>query len=369
MALRKIRLGELIEQTNNTNSSLEFGINDVMGVTITKDVIPTKADIKDTDLSKFLIVKPKEFVYNPRTHGKKIGLGFNWGDKPFIITWNDISFKIKDQKIIIPEYLFMILNRNEWDRKACFDSWGSSTVVFSWESMCDIEIELPDLPTQEKFVKVYLSMLENQKSYERGLDDIKLVCDAYIEDLRKSKELRPLSKFLTRRMEKNKNFTVKKLLGVGKDGFIEPKQSKDETNGHICYLVKNGDFVFAPPQLHAGAIDYYQKAEVVKCSDAYIVFYINNEMELDPFYLLMMLKNKNNQKKIWYFRDGVREQFDFDQLCELEIPVPLLIVQKSLAEIYKVYLTRKQINEQLKEQIKNICPILIKGSIEEAKEA
>ena len=51
--------------------------------------------------------------------------------------------------------------------------------------MCDIEIELPDLETQEKFVNVYQAMCENQKAYERGLDDLKLVCDAYIEDLRK----------------------------------------------------------------------------------------------------------------------------------------------------------------------------------------
>ncbi len=71
-----VRLGECIEQTENRNYGLTYGVNDVVGMTISKQIIPTKADVKNTDLTKFLIVSPREFVYNPRTHGKKIGLGF-----------------------------------------------------------------------------------------------------------------------------------------------------------------------------------------------------------------------------------------------------------------------------------------------------
>ena len=41
--------------------------------------------------------------------------------------------------------------------------------------------------------------------------------------------------------------------------------------------------------------------------------------------------------------------------------------QKSIVDIYNIYLERKKINEQLKTQIKNICPILIKGSLEEGR--
>lgn len=49
----------------------------------------------------------------------------------------------------------------------------------------------------------------------------------------------------------------------------------------------------------------------------------------------------------------------------MEIPIPDTKVQKAIAEIYSVYVERKKINEQLKAQIKDICPILIKGSLEE----
>lgn len=71
MALTKYKLGELLELTTETNEKLEYGPDSVRGMTITKEIIPTKADIKNMDLSKFLVVHPHEFVFNPRTHGKK----------------------------------------------------------------------------------------------------------------------------------------------------------------------------------------------------------------------------------------------------------------------------------------------------------
>lgn len=71
MALTKCTLGSLIELSANTNADLLYGADAVRGMTITKQIIPTKADVSATDLSKFLVVSPEEFVYNPRTHGKK----------------------------------------------------------------------------------------------------------------------------------------------------------------------------------------------------------------------------------------------------------------------------------------------------------
>ena len=41
--------------------------------------------------------------------------------------------------------------------------------------------------------------------------------------------------------------------------------------------------------------------------------------------------------------------------------------EQAIVEIYNCYVKRKAINERLKEQIKGICPILIKGSLEEGK--
>jgi type I restriction enzyme S subunit len=52
---------------------------------------------------------------------------------------------------------------------------------------------------------------------------------------------------------------------------------------------------------------------------------------------------------------------------EVQVPIPTIEIQKNIVDIYDVYNNRKRINEKLKQQIKNICPILIKGAIEEGK--
>ena len=113
MGLTKYSIGELIELVEETNSAGQFGPDDVRGMTITKEIIPTKADVSGTDLSKFLVVHPKEFVFNPRTHGKKIGFGYNDTASSFIISWNNIAFRVKEtsKDIILPEYLFLHFNR------------------------------------------------------------------------------------------------------------------------------------------------------------------------------------------------------------------------------------------------------------------
>ncbi len=64
---------------------------------------------------------------------------------------------------------------------------------------------------------------------------------------------------------------------------------------------------------------------------------------------------------------SARETFDWIDMCDVKIPIPDIKIQKSIVEIYNAYLMRRDINEKLKLQIKDLCPVLIKGSIKEAK--
>ena len=111
--MKKYKLGELIELVEETNSRGMYGPKDVRGMTITKEIIPTKADVANTDLRKFLVVHPDEFVFNPRTHGKKIGFGYNNSKKCFLISWNNIAFRVKSDALntVIPSYVFLHFNR------------------------------------------------------------------------------------------------------------------------------------------------------------------------------------------------------------------------------------------------------------------
>lgn len=371
MALTKCRLGELIELTSETNNNNLFNSQDVQGVTITKQFIPTKADVDNTDLKKFLVIRPKDFVFNPRTHGKHIGFGYNNTNKSFITSWNNVGFRVKEGKkdLILDKYLFLHFNRDEWDRKACYCSWGSSTEVFSWEALCDMFIELPDFPTQQKYVDIYNAMVANQQSYERGLDDLKLVCDGYIEDLRRQMPCEKIAPYISPCNEKNDDNEVKLFQGVTVDHvFTDPKRiAEDSENGCI---VRNGQFAFNKVmKAHNTKLPIaLREGPACVVSSSYQVFEICDKKKLLPNYLLLWMNRDETQRYAGFISFGTtRDIFSFEDMGEISIPIPDINIQQDIIDVFHVYKKRSKINEKLKAQIKNICPILIRGSLEEAR--
>ncbi len=102
------------------------------------------------------------------------------------------------------------------------------------------------------------------------------------------------------------------------------------------------------------------------CSSSYVVFRSKDESTLFPRYLMLFFSRPEFNRYARYNSWGsARETFDWEEMCNVEIPIPDIKVQKAIAEIYSVYIERKAISEKLKAQIKDICPILIKGSLKE----
>lgn len=371
MGLSRYKLGELIELVTETNSDLKYQENDVRGMTITKEIIPTKANVKNTDLSKFLVVHPNEFIFNPRTHGKKIGFGYNNSNKAFLISWNNIAFSLSEygRKLALPKYLFLHFNRSEWDRAACFSSWGSSTEVFSWNALCDMDIDLPSLAIQQKYVNVYNAMLSNQKAYERGLEDLKLTCDAYIEDLRRQIPCESIGPYIDSVNENNSENAYTHVQGVESGGsFIDTRANMQGVDIGKYTVVRKGNIAYNPSRINIGSIALYNSDEPCVVSPMYSVFKVTDTDKVSPEYLMLWFNRTEFQRYTWYYAAGsVRDTFDFNLMQEVEFPIPSIETQKDIVNILTAYNKRKSINEKLKAQIKDICPILIKGSIEEGR--
>ena len=372
MALIKYNIGQLIEPIIETNSNNLFSEKDVRGMTITKQIIPTKADVSAADLSKFLVIHPGDFVFNPRTHGKHIGFGYNDTTDSFIISWNNIGFRIKEEmkEIISSEYLFLHFNREEWDREACYRSWGSSTEVFSWDVLCEMELELPDLPTQQKYVAIYKAMVANQQSYERGLEDLKLVCDGYIEDLRRKMPCEKIGSYIERHDVRNGPNGIKKVMGISTAKCFREPTSKVNKNELANYKVCHPRQIAFVQTTHNEKVFTYafnNTNEDIVVSSVNEVF-STQEDKLYPEYLCMFFNRTEFDRYARFHSWGsARETFTWNDLIDVEIPIPDIKIQKSIANIYSVYIKRKEINEQLKAQIKDICPILIRGSLGEGE--
>ena len=373
MGLTKYKLGRFLELRSNINTDLLFGMDDVRGVNNQKQMMPTKADLNGRDLSKFQIVYPGDFVFNNITsrNGSKFSIAYNDGEQPVICTEDYVVFCVRNEckNALSSRWLYMFFNRPEFDRFVITNSWGSSTEFFNWEDIQSVDLTLPDIETQQKYVDVYNAMLSNQKSYERGLEDLKLVCDAYIEELRREVTCEAIGPHVEERNEKNEGNAITLFQGVNVDHiFIEPKRvAEDSENGSI---VRTGQFAFNKVMKAHNTKLPIALREGPDCvvSNSYQVFEVTNTKKLLPKYLLLWLNRDETQRYAGFISFGTtRDIFTFEDIKEISIPLPDINIQQSIVDIFTCFQARLEINEKLKTQIKDICPILIKGSIEEGR--
>ena len=376
MVLTKCNLGEHIELLEFTNASLSYGIEDVRGVNNLKQLMPTKADLNGRDLSKFQIIQPGEFVFNHRTsrNGSKFSIAYNNGAKPVICTEDYVVFRVKEESknILSSEWLYMYFNRSEFDRYAITNSWGSSTEFYNWEDICAVKLELPPFAVQEKYTGVYKAMLANQQSYEHGLEDLKLVCDGYVEDLRRRMPCEKIGGFIEPSEETNivLQYGVDDVRGVSiEKKFIETKADMEGVSLKPYLLISPNEFAYVTVTSRNGgkiSLALNDSENTYICSSSYTVFRSKNEKTLLPQYLMLFFSRTEFDRYARFNSWGsARETFDWETMCDVQIPIPDIKIQEAIAELYTVYNTRKKINEQLKAQIKSICPILIRGSLEE----
>lgn len=373
MALTKYKLGDLIELVDERNTDNFYTADDVRGLGTNKEIIKTKANLDGVSLTSYKLFPPKSFAYVPDTsrRGDKISLALNTDEQIFLVSSISIVFKVKRKDILLTEYLFMYFNRAEFDRYARFHSWGSARESFSWSEMCDIEINLPPLAVQEKFVAVYNSLVENRKVYERGLDDLKLVCDGYIENLRRNLPCERIGKYIKLSDERNFNnfYTADDVRGIGTTKeLISTKADLDGVNLKNYKIVKPEQFAYVSDTSRRGdkiSLALNEKMSAVIVSSISTVFNTNKEKLLPEYLMLFFNRAEFDRYARFHSWGSAREVFTWKDLCEVEIPIPSLEIQKSIAAIYDVYRTRQKILERLKEQIKKICPILIKGSLDE----
>lgn len=371
MALTECKLGDYIELREVTNSNLVFGFEDVRGVNNLKQLMPTKADINGRDLTQFQIVHPEEFVFNHRTsrNGSKFSIAYNDGDKPVICTEDYVVFRIKEdaEQVLAAEWLYMYFNRAEFDRYVITNSWGSSTEFYNWEDICEVKLELPPFQVQQKYVAIYKAMLANQQSYERGLEDLKLVCEGYIEDLRRKMPSKPIRPYIRPCNERNDDNSVMLFQGVNVDHmFTEPKRvAENAENGNI---VRSGQFAFNKVMKAHNTKLPIALREGPDCvvSSSYQVFEVSDIGRVLPKYLLLWMNRTETQRYAGFISFGTtRDIFSFEDMCEIAIPIPDTKVQQYIVDVFEVYQMRYNINEKLKTQIKDICPILIRGSLED----
>lgn len=363
MALKKVKLGDLLELCDERNSDLKYDLSDVRGISIKKVFIDTKADMEGVSLKPYILVKPDSFAYVTVTsrNGEKITIAHNDTKKTFIVSSSYVVFNVKRTDLILSEYLFMYFNRTEFDRYSRFNSWGSARETFSWQEMCDIDIELPPIDVQKKYVDIYLAMLANQRAYEQGLDDLKLVCDAYIEDLRRKMPSEEIGKYLIlsdRRNDLNLSVDFVRGLATSKE-MIETKADMDGVKLDNYKVVLPTQIAYVSDTSRRAdkmSLGYNNTETPVLVSSISIVFGTNTDYLLPDYLMLFLTRSEFDRYARFNSWGSARETFSWEEMCSVKIP--------TLRQIRKQRRLRKSPRTL---SLKTECFLLIRGPAEKLK--
>lgn len=176
-------IGPYIQEYDEKNSDEIYGLDDVRGISIEKKIIDTKANMGGVKLSPYKIFKINTFCYVTITsrNGERITLALNSDNENHIVSSSYITFSVKEQENILPEFLYLWFCRPEFDRYARFNSWGSAREAFSFEDMKRCKIPLPPIDIQQAIVNIYKCANEAKQIAEEADRLSREVCPALLQ--------------------------------------------------------------------------------------------------------------------------------------------------------------------------------------------
>lgn len=350
-----VRLGDYIIQRREKNDSNELPIYGV-----TRDgFIPPKQ--KEADTSKYNVFYLNDFVFNPaRMEINSIYLN-DFCPKAICSSLYEI-FYIKDTNVLLPHFLHLFLKRAEFARHCEYIGWGSAREYCRVEDISDIEIPLPSLSEQQKVVNAWKAFREIKEQNEAKAAPLMQLCQSYIQELKHKYPAQEIGPYMSKG-KKNSDGKIRKVLGVGQQGFINP-QKIPNPNLKNYKIMDKGAICYAPPlyNIKSDAIHLYNFDEPAICSPIYEVFHVDSSRIL-PFYLLMWLKREEFKRYAEFYSLGVRNTFNYELMEQVKIPLPPLDVQRAIVNIYKCANEAKQIAAEADRLSREVCPALLQHVI------
>ena len=347
------------------NSDGKYGLEFVRGVSNTKEFMKTKANLDGRDLTPFSIIKPHYFAFNRRTtrNGERLGLGYNSTNHIYICTEDYIVFKVIDEDVLNPDYLYINFLRDEFDRAVRRDSWGSATEFFNWDNMAEMKIPLPSIETQRELVAVYNGLKELAEENEKLLEPLSKSCEAFIVDCKKKYTKKRLGDLIAIDEKINSENQDLEFLGINRDKSFMPSVATTEGLDKSKYkVISKGKFVFSGMQTGRDVcirFGLYNETVDGLVSPAYTTYSVVDKNIL-PEYLMMNFKRSEMDRLGWFLSDSsVRSNLDFDRFHDIQIPIPPIQIQQKIVDLYNCYEECKRIANEAREKISNLCPALV----------
>lgn len=355
------RLGDYIREVDVRNRDLK--VKELLGVSVSKEFIPSIANTIGTDMSSYKIVKIRQFVYIEDTsrRGDKIAIALLQDMKEAIVSSIYKVFEVKKQQELLPEYLMMWFRRPEFDRYARFKSHGSAREIFSWEEMCDVELPIPPIDQQQKIVAEYNAIQQRIKLNEQLIVKLEETAQAiyrkmFVDGIDKNNlpegwRMGTLGEFI-QSASKTHSLNKSSLIflntsDIYKGRVLHHKYSKIETlPGQAKKEIRNGDILFSeirPENKRFALVKEYHPEDFIVSTKLMVLRMKRCEISNIRIYFYLtqpnMLKNLQRQAE---GASGTFPQITFDgNLANLEIIIGDINTEKKWNKFLLVFYNNK----------------------------
>lgn len=348
---------ELVTRVDERNN--DGIVSELIGVSIDKCFIKSVANTNGTDLSKYKIIRKNDFAVSLMQVSRdgKIPVARLEEYEEAIMSPAYPIFRVKDNNIILPEYLEMWFKRPEFDREAAFIAVGGVRGSMPWEEFAKMKLPVPPIEKQRKIVNAYKIVTDRIALKQKINDNLEATAQAYFDNLFFSCDdtdctladialvnpSRPLSKGVEARC-----FDMSTLPT---SGCIPTGDTTKLYNGGVRFI--NGDTLIAriTPCLENGKAAYINilnEGEVAFGSTEYIVFASKDDIPSCFYYFL--IRNSKFVTFALQFMNGSsgRQRVSGEELASFPLMIPS---KEKLAAFNKV---GKLVLEQMKEATEEI---------------
>ena len=360
-----VRLGDYIDVYDRKNT--EGTPYPFFGINKDKTFMPTVADTNELDNTKYKVVEKDVFVFNGMHVGRDVAICIALYDNnaTIIVSPAYTTFKVKDPSMLLPEFLFMQLSREEFGRYGWFCCDASVRGGLDWRRFCDMKIALPSIEVQQELVDTYNGIKAIAEQNEALYQRLSAACHAYIVDCRAKYDAAPLGEHIEQCDDRaGSNYTVADVIGISTDKkFIDTKANMSGVSLNSYKVVKPLEFAYVADTSPRGdkiALALNDSDKPVLVSSIYTAFRCKDTNQLLPKYLFMLLNRTEFDRYARFNSWGsARETFDWNEMCRVEIPLPDTKVQQSIVDLFNCADRAKKIATEARERLKTLCPALV----------
>ena len=356
-------LGDLITQRKEKNNNYDVP---VLGVSREGFISPKQEEADRRLYNTFYL---GDFVFNP-ARMEVNSIAYNAFYKQAICSSLYEIFYVNRPDILMPEFLNMIVKRDEFARLCAFLGSGSAREYCRVEDISRIELHLPSIEEQRKAVETYATLRAVKEENEALAAPLFQLCQSKIQELKHSMEPVEIGEYIEQSDDRNSDgkYTADDVRGVSiEKKIIDTKANMEGVPVTSYKLFKPTEFCYVPVTSRNGdkitlALNQTDSTYIV--SGTYEVFRIRRSSELLPDYLFMWFCRSEFDRLARFNSWGsARESFAFADMKRVRVPIPDIKVQQAIVDIFNCAQKAKLIAEEADKLSWNICPALMQKAI------